>query len=284
MKKELRHVIIFFVGTFLWTWGFFFSIVALKLNPFQGRGLILFLGGGAASSWMGIIMAMSTYDKSRKRDFWRRFYDFRKISPYWFLVTVLIFPLIMLISLNIDVSLGGTPSEMNLLMTLIANPLLLIPSLFLSFLSGPLTEEFGWRGFALDPLLKRFGFAKASVLLGFLWGIWHLPWYFMPQTWHGQMGFKLEGFWCYILGVIGISIITSLVYIKSNRSIMAAMLVHLFSNYSTQLFSGFLGTGYSDRTEMARCLLLFSLGIGICIYVRLFSGVKQQIEVLSPIK
>jgi uncharacterized protein len=40
---------------------------------------------------------------------------------------------------------------------------------------GGLFEENGWRGFALPLLLQRFSPLKATVILGFLWGLWHFP-------------------------------------------------------------------------------------------------------------
>lgn len=40
---------------------------------------------------------------------------------------------------------------------------------------GGLFEENGWRGFALPLLLQRFSPLKATLILGFLWGLWHFP-------------------------------------------------------------------------------------------------------------
>ena len=45
--------------------------------------------------------------------------------------------------------------------------------------TGPLCEELGWRGFALPRLLKRSNPLMGSLILGAIWGLWHLPSFFL---------------------------------------------------------------------------------------------------------
>src|SRR5271169_1868900 len=43
-------------------------------------------------------------------------------------------------------------------------------------------EEFGWRGYAQGRLVREFGLLKGLLLLGILWGVWHVPiYYFMGE-------------------------------------------------------------------------------------------------------
>ena len=43
-------------------------------------------------------------------------------------------------------------------------------------------EELGWRGYALPLLLEKRSAVTASLILGALWGLWHLPTFLVPGT------------------------------------------------------------------------------------------------------
>jgi membrane protease YdiL (CAAX protease family) len=47
-------------------------------------------------------------------------------------------------------------------------------------------EEIGWRGYALPALATRFGLGPVSILVGLAWGIWHLPFFFLPGAAFGN--------------------------------------------------------------------------------------------------
>ena len=54
--------------------------------------------------------------------------------------------------------------------------ILLYTAISLPFAFG---EEFGWRGFAQGRLVREFGLARGLLLLGFIWGFWHTPIYYV---------------------------------------------------------------------------------------------------------
>lgn len=46
---------------------------------------------------------------------------------------------------------------------------------YVTLVRGPLREEIGWRGFALPRLQYRYSPLVATLILGIIWTVWHLP-------------------------------------------------------------------------------------------------------------
>jgi uncharacterized protein len=272
MNKEMKNLVIFMLATFVWTWAFYTPIAASGNSPYEMPWTVLLILGGMGPSVVGIAMAMLTFDKEGRRDYWRRCFSCRRIRWVWWLVIFLIFPLLYGAAVLIDVALGGTLPGMEQLRSLMANPLMWPLAAFLSFMSGPWSEEFGWRGYALDPMLRRWGIIPGTVVLGILWGVWHLPLFFMPATWHGQIGLGFSGLGMFILRSVGLALIMSWVYLSTGRSILSGMLLHFTSNFSGQLLAPL-----SERYEFISMILLLAVGLAACMWwVRDFGSQKKQ--------
>lgn len=84
----------------------------------------------------------------------------------WLALTVLFFTLISVVGIWIGVCiLTYEMPGMNYVLAIVQNPFNLFLILFISVISGPLNEEFGW-SYALDRLFVRYGFTKATLFLG----------------------------------------------------------------------------------------------------------------------
>jgi CAAX protease family protein len=86
---------------------------------------------------------------------------------------------------------------------------------------GQAGEELGWRGYALPRLAARIGLGAASVVLGIVWAIWHLPLFFIPGIETTGQSFPL-----YALGVTALSVAIAWLYANTNGSLFLTMLMH----------------------------------------------------------
>ncbi len=74
----------------------------------------------------------------------------------------------------------------------VQNPLLFIPFFFSSILFGGL-EEVGWRGILQERLKDRYAPLPLAIIIGVIWGLWHLPAFFIPGTTYELLPFMLQG-------------------------------------------------------------------------------------------
>lgn len=99
----------------------------------------------------------------------------------------------------------------------------LMPFVFLQnlLIGSAMGEEIGWRGFALPRLQTRWGALSASLLIGLLWGLWHLPLYLTPGH---PMANRFFG-WT-LLDLLAISVLFTWVFNHTRGSLLPALLLH----------------------------------------------------------
>jgi membrane protease YdiL (CAAX protease family) len=100
--------------------------------------------------------------------------------------------------------------------------LLMVAAILLSTLVfSQAGEELGWRGYALPRLGARIGLGAASLVIGVIWAVWHLPLFFIPGIETTGQSFPL-----YALGVIALSVAIAWLYANTNGSLFLTMLMH----------------------------------------------------------
>ena len=124
-------------------------------------------------------------------------------------------------------------------------------------ITGPLGEELGWRGFALPRLLNRYSATLASLILGVIWGLWHLPTFFTPGL--PQAGLQIPLF---ILTALSISIIVTWIFIHTKGSVFLCFLLHFSFNF-TATFIGLDLKYLAMIVSMMAILILVLYGLNL---------------------
>lgn len=103
-----------------------------------------------------------------------------------------------------------------------------------NFLAGPLGEELGWRGFAQIELQKKYSPLKASIIIGFWWGMWHLPIWFTT----GFVGIDLIKYILFfMISIISIKIVMTAFY-NLNQNLIIPIIIHQFFNFFIGIING----------------------------------------------
>jgi membrane protease YdiL (CAAX protease family) len=220
-----RPLLLFFIITFAITWGlgalimifpaqFEAAFGELDLNKPSYKVIWHLAVYGPAISAFVVISLI--HGVAGVKAYLRRLLHWRA-SAGWYLLVLVGVPAVHICGRLIFGAISGTPPPYEF------DPwYMMIPMSLLALVNdpGPM-EELGWRGFALPLLQRKFNALGASVILGFIWGIWHLPAFYISAT--PQSAFSLPFF---ILGTISNAIIMTAIYNGTRGSIPLAFLFH----------------------------------------------------------
>ena len=182
LKRLIRvhPLVAYFVLAFACMW---IPVLPLTLSRNAGIGLLpydlpdvlmyvlLALTTFSGPTLAAIIVIGVTEGRQSVKQFLKRFIQWR-VGLAWYLVALFIMLLIWLLGYTAVVGLPllfGAVSHWSLLLTAF------LPFVGFGILIPGIDEEPGWRGFALPRLQQRYGPFWASVILGTLHGLWHIP-------------------------------------------------------------------------------------------------------------
>jgi membrane protease YdiL (CAAX protease family) len=216
----------YFVLVYVLAWAFW-----VPLTLIHPHSNVLDALGDSMPSLLGILLTALFSGKSGLSELFGRLGRVR-VPLRWYAAVLLLLPVLWLIAVGIPTLLG---------LATITTP----GAGFIVFTGGAgIAEELGWRGFALPRLQARRSAWTASLLLGVLWGLWHLPWRIalgLPLTTTGFLQF----IFFYPLMLTAWSVLMTWVYNNTKGSLFLMVLFHAFGNISINTFGSsgtFLGT------------------------------------------
>mgnify|MGYP001820257238 FL=1 len=168
----------------------------------------------------------------------------------WWIPTLLLIPLVGMLTVAFVALVGEEGFEG---WTVPSFGTVLITVVTILLVGGGL-EEFGWRGYALDRMQDGRNALPASLLLGLIWGSWHLPLFFIDGT--VQQAIPV---WQFLLQQMLLAVLYTWLYNNTSGSLLVAIVFHTFGNASAALLPEFFATSLGRWTNFA--LLLVAVGV-----------------------
>jgi len=179
-----------------------------------------------------------------------------KAGLRWYLAAMTLFFAPLLVAL-VYISLGNPAAGLQPGMTI---PALLGQVAIVAF-SGPISEEAGWRGFALPRLQAKFNALVSSLILGVIWTCWHIPLFFLT----GQAQVSIP-FPFYLLLVTTLAVYFTWLYNNTHGSLVITVLAHFSFNLTGTLITGFVSLMPAMVFYMTASPLLGVLVLAIVLY------------------
>src|SRR4249919_1377645 len=141
-----------------------------------------------------------------------------KVSPRWYALALLLPVSLVAISVAFNTVLGAPPPSTTQLATWPDS----IDKFVFILLFIALGEEPAWRGFLLPQLQRRYSPLRASLILGAIWAVWHLP----------LLGTEIQPDLVapFLICVFDATIVITRLYNGSGGSVLLPMLMHATVN------------------------------------------------------
>ena len=190
-------------------------------------------------------------------------FSLSRLSVRWTAVALVLPPAMSATAIAVSVAAFGAPGPV-LSFTLAG--VVLAEFVRVLFLGGPVGEELGWRGFALPRLQQHRTALDASIVLGLVWGLWHLPMYFVLGTGQSEIlragasqTFAVGGF----LGwTIGLSVLLTWLYNQTAGSLIVVMLFHAAVNLAVFLPAA---VGSGGAATLLNVIITWLVAIGVVL-------------------
>ena len=216
IKSYLPALVTFVVIAFGWTWSLLWVGATLTLQP-AWIGTVVLTASAFGPSLAGVA-TVALFDRPNGLTRWLKRCLFWRIGWRCYAIAGFAPMAIIALAIILYAAYGGAipPSPATgkgWLSMLIFGQILV--------LGGPLGEEFGWRGYALPALETKFGWRVASLIVGAIWALWHLPLFFIPGMAQANMPMVL-----FMASTIALSVIFARLSINTAFSVLPAIVLH----------------------------------------------------------
>jgi len=231
-----RSPLLFFALTIpiswlIWLPGVLQTFDLLPITLDDSIFVILNVVGGAMPTILGLLLYYRENGMEKVKQVLLRGVDPRRIGRVWWLVLLFLIPIMNAGAMFLGILSGGPVPELTLIQQWWMIPVLFIVG-FIP-ISNAFREEFGWRGYAVERLQSRWSALVTSVIIGIMWGLWHLPLRYFPG---GIELYSNIPLWVFMINTTTISIMMTWFYNNNKGSILTAVVFHVMLNLTPSIF------------------------------------------------
>ena len=264
-----QPLVSFYLLAFAWTWAYvILFLIVFPVPDFFLRTTPGDLGPLIAAIAMAAVVAGRAGVKTLLAGMvqWR-------MHPGWYALALLGVPAAYTLSIALTPGAAASFHAPSL------GAVLLYPAMYvvLGVIGGPLTEEPGWRGFALPRLQQRWGPLAGTLVVGFLWSAWHLPNYFRPDWSSVNGGPSFSGVAIFTVAALTMSVLISWAYNRTNASVLIAILIHASLNFSQGLTGDWFPAAKNNEVAPVIALVVIAAAIVVATRGRLGYPAAQAV-------
>jgi len=250
----------FYATVFALTWVFWIAAAIVgRTSENNSLSLGLMLLGLFVPSAIALYTVLSSGDDALKKDLRLKFTDMFRVKPLVVAAAIITFGVIIAAAILLSTLFGQSLDQFALVddFSFAGGGIVAL----LTIILAALLEELGWRGYAEDAIAFYFCWWKESLIFGVVWGLWHLPLFFIPDTYHFNILHENPLFMVnFFISIIPLSFIFTWVYVKNERSIIACMIFHFFVNFLQEKIA---------MTNTTKCVQTFVLIVAAAVIVAL---------------
>ena len=241
----MRAIALFVALAFGWSWGLGFVASGMKATAPMPSAALMMVAGFGPSLAAGAVAVLSS-GSAGLRAWMLRCLEWR-VGSGWYLLAFLAPPASMACGLAFHAALGG---PLPALPDASQIPLVIANFGLVLLIGGPLGEEFGWRGYLMPSLTARTNWRAASLVIGVVWGLWHLPLFFMAGTAQALMPIPV-----FLLNILAGSVLFGWMFERTQRSVLPVLVLHTSLNASAGVL-GIVPTAMTAQPYMLVTALL----------------------------
>ncbi|MDR2947561.1 MAG: CPBP family intramembrane metalloprotease [Candidatus Adiutrix sp.] len=265
----------FYAIVFAATWGFWIAAAMAGRGADSGLSMALMLLGLFVPSVTALVTVACSGSAALKHDLRLKLFGLFRVKPQVVAAAIALFGAVVAASILLSALFGQSLNQFAWVAEF-------------SFAGGggaalatitlaAVLEELGWRGYAEDAIAFYCSWWKESLIFGVVWALWHLPLFFIPDTY--QYNILRESPWYmlnFFASIMPLGFIATWVYVKNNRSLFAGVIFHFFVNLMQEKIA------LTNTTKCVETFVLFAAaGLIVALNRDLFFE-KRHIGALLP--